>query len=96
MQKNDKFIDSLKQIAIKNGLDLNLLVGSRAEEISRLCFAVAQEARQVVRSRYMGDNNREDMEVRRVEQALVERFGLAPAQSVLPRAPRSGRSRSPD
>jgi len=41
-----------------------------------LCNLVAQEAIAVVQKRYMGDNNREDMEVRRCVEDLKKHFGI--------------------
>ncbi len=96
MQENSEFNKTLKQIAIKNGVDLQLLEGSQSQQIRRLCLAVAQEAREIVRARYMGDNNREDMEVRRVEQALVKHLGIGLVDEMMPKRLRSGRQRSPD
>jgi hypothetical protein len=39
---------------------------------------VAKECAKICRDRYMGDNNREDMEARRCEQAILAHFGVKP------------------
>jgi Cft2 family RNA processing exonuclease len=46
------------------------------EEVEKFAESIVQEAIAVVNKRYMGDNNREDMEVRRCVEDLKKHFGV--------------------
>ena len=46
------------------------------EEVEKFVELIVQEAIAVVNKRYMGDNNREDMEVRRCVEDLKKHFGV--------------------
>jgi len=46
------------------------------EEVKKFAELIVQEAIAVVNKRYMGDNNREDMEVRRCVEDLKKHFGV--------------------
>jgi len=46
------------------------------EEVQKFAELIVQEAIAVVNKRYMGDNNREDMEVRRCVEDLKKHFGV--------------------
>jgi hypothetical protein len=53
------------------------LRGNADEEcLSQFAELIIKEAIGVVNARYMGDNNREDMEVRRCVADLKEHFGV--------------------
>lgn len=49
-------------------------VGSR--QMEKFAKLIVQECVGVVNNRYMGDNNREDMEVRRCVEDLKKHFGV--------------------
>ena len=58
---------------------LSLLLEEAADEIERLREQHNRTVREcvgVIKRRYMGDNNREDMEVRRVLEDIKEHFGI--------------------
>jgi hypothetical protein len=46
------------------------------DDLEALAESIVHEAIAVVNKRYMGDNNREDMEVRRCVEDLKKHFGV--------------------
>ena len=46
------------------------------DELEKFAELIIKEAIDVVNKRYMGDNNREDMEVRRCVEDLKKHFGV--------------------
>lgn len=46
------------------------------EEVEKFAESIVKEAIWIVSKRYMGDNNREDMEVRRCVEDLKKHFGI--------------------
>jgi hypothetical protein len=46
------------------------------ENMKKFAELIVQEAITIVNKRYMGDNNREDMEVRRCVEDLKKNFGV--------------------
>jgi len=60
--------------------ELMLEAGYAAPEIANraqvLADLIVQECVDIVQKRYMGDNNREDMEVRRCVEVLKKHFGV--------------------
>jgi 5,10-methylenetetrahydrofolate reductase len=47
-----------------------------AQKMQKFAELIVQECVQTLRNRYMGDNNREDMEVRRCIEDVKEHFGV--------------------
>lgn len=69
--------EHVKEIAERYGLTgANFYISSR--ELELFAESIIRECIYTVNRRYMGDNNREDMEVRRCVQALRDRFGIKP------------------
>lgn len=64
--------ERLKQLMLEAGYAAPEIAG-RANKLADL---IVQECIDVVQKRYMGDNNREDMEVRRCAEALQKHFGV--------------------
>jgi hypothetical protein len=64
--------ERLKQLMLEAGYAAPEIAG-RANKLADL---IVQECIGIVQKRYMGDNNREDMEVRRCAEALQKHFGV--------------------
>ena len=68
---NERFLEIAKQAGLKFPSETAL--SPMEEKFGELLI---QEAIKVVQRRYMGDNNREDMEVRRCVADLKNHFGV--------------------
>jgi hypothetical protein len=66
-------LDQIKEFADSIVRECALVAADRIKEFAD---SIVQEAVNVVNSRYMGDNNREDMEVRRCVEDLKKHFGV--------------------
>ena len=67
--------EHVKEIAERYGLTgINYYISSC--ELELFAESIIWECIYTVNKRYMGDNNREDMEVKRCVQALKDRFGI--------------------
>jgi len=64
--------ERIKELAVEAQVE-HCISHVRLKEFSDL---IIQEAISVVQKRYMGDNNREDMEVRRCVEDLKKHFGV--------------------
>ena len=70
--------DRIKELANCNERILNFFQTGPVQRaaIEEYSYLLLTEAIAVVQKRYMGDNNREDMEVRRCVEDLQKHFGI--------------------
>ena len=67
--------ERIKQLAHEAGLPTYNPEGIPTK-LEKFAESIAKEAIWIVSKRYMGDNNREDMEVRRCVEDLKKHFGV--------------------
>lgn len=75
---NEQAYERIKQLAECNERILNFFQTGPVQRaaIEQYSELLITEAIAVVQKRYMGDNNREDMEVRRCVEDLKKHFGI--------------------
>ena len=71
--------ENIKRLMVKSNVDIRGHYdesGNTPEQLKGFAELIVRDAIAVVRKRYMGDNNREDMEVRRCIEDLKQHFGI--------------------
>jgi len=69
---NEKF----KELAIQSGMTVSNRMHITQDTLEKFAELIVKDCITIVNSRYMGDNNREDMEVRRCVEDLIKHFGV--------------------
>lgn len=73
--------EHLKELAKRSGIMFesskqNRIHSINTDTLEKFAGLVIKECVTIINNRYMGDNNREDMEVRRCVEDLTKHFGV--------------------
>ena len=67
----------IRELATEVGISVDYLTNTKQIVLlEKFAESIAKEAIWIVSKRYMGDNNREDMEVRRCVEDVKRHFGV--------------------
>lgn len=68
--------EKLRELATQSGMTVSNRMHITQDTLEKFAEVIVKDCITIVNSRYMGDNNREDMEVRRCVEDLIKHFGV--------------------